>query len=141
MPSLPRWRGVPFRRLILRCAKPAFYCGKQRGALRASILTRYLKTGDSGLDVGIGLERRLDQAVELARLERAPPLPGNIEALHDPLGLAAGNLASDEFGLGVGQISLRVGRVGLLEVRAERAAGRAECCRDREQADKVSYEL
>ena len=49
-----------------------------------------------GPDVGIGDERALDQVVERPRLEHAPPLAGNVEALHDLLRLAAGNAGRHE---------------------------------------------
>ena len=89
---------------------------EERGPLRAGILARDLQACRGGLDVGIGLQRRFDQAVELGRLEHAPPLAGDIEALHDALRFAAIDAAGDEVGRGVGQVGFGLGRIGAREV-------------------------
>jgi hypothetical protein len=127
------------RHLVGGRAEIALHKREQRGALGAGVLARNLEGGGGGMDVGVGAQRLLDQAVQLRRLEHPPPLAGDIEALDDALRLAAVDATRHEVERPIRQIGLRPGRLGCLEIGPERAAReQAGECRDRRSPHGVS---
>ena len=116
------------RDLVLRRAEGEPDGREERGALGPGIELGDLERRGGGVDVGIGPQRRLDQAVELGRLEDPPPLTRNVEALHDALRLAAGDFGIDKLArrLLLREIGVGLGRAGDLEVGSDRAG--AEPC-------------
>ncbi len=61
------------------CAGSAGAQGREQAALLGEeVLARLTECRLRGIDVGIGLQRLLDQRVELRRVEQRPPFAGNV---------------------------------------------------------------
>ena len=100
---------------------------EQRALLCPHILLRLAQRGLRGVDIGIGLQRLLDQAVEWLRAKQSPPVAGNVALRFEMLRLAAARVG------GRGLRAQRLRRVatvcrwrGTVEIRTNRATGHGE---------------
>jgi hypothetical protein len=88
----------------------------------SGILARDSQSSRGRLDNRIGAQRLLDQPVELRGLEDAPPLAGNVHALHQRLSLAAPDVGGDKVRRRLGQEAVGLRRIGALEIGTDGAA-------------------
>src|SRR5262249_55944330 len=107
--------------------------------LRQGSFARHGQRGLRCLEAWIGLERLLDQIAERLRVKQRPPLSRNVSTLEKLLRIAARNARCPAGGRQRrGLIARHVGRCGLLEVGADRAAAKQEsCCRSEWQQEST----
>ncbi len=108
---------------------------EQRALAGVDVLLRLAQRGLRRVEVGIGAQRLLDQAVERRRAEQRPPVAGNVALRNETLRRAAAGV--DRGGLR-GQRLRRVAgirrRRRTVEIRTDRATADGQRDRDRAQA-------
>ena len=110
-----------------RIALPRWRIGTRDGREEEALLRAHLRLGLPqcclrGRHRRIGLHRCRDKAVELFRVQHAPPLLGDLHAFHEALGFAALHRRGCRLGgQRLGRVRGSVGRLGRLEIGADGA--------------------